>query len=196
MITDEKNRIAYLVSPAYTAACNLLPMHQNREHMTECLLDQLLLERKDADHNSIDRVAPALATFKDLAKYHAVDYLNILRKSMDDISAEECDEYQLVDDCYLFPDLFHYCRSVVGSSITGARVLCSDSSAYSCAVNFGGGRHHAKKDHASGFCYINDVVLAAMEFQKHGLQKVLIIDLGTSLRMLIESCSWIEYNYF
>jgi hypothetical protein len=30
------------------------------------------------------------------------------------------------------------------------------------AVNWSGGLHHAKKGEASGFCYINDIVLAIL----------------------------------
>ena len=31
------------------------------------------------------------------------------------------------------------------------------------AVNWSGGLHHAKKFEASGFCYVNDIVLGIME---------------------------------
>ncbi len=34
------------------------------------------------------------------------------------------------------------------------------------AVNWAGGAHHAKKAEASGFCYINDIVLAVLELLK------------------------------
>jgi hypothetical protein len=30
------------------------------------------------------------------------------------------------------------------------------------AINWSGGLHHAKKSEASGFCYINDIVLAIL----------------------------------
>ncbi len=33
-------------------------------------------------------------------------------------------------------------------------------------VNWSGGLHHAKKSEASGFCYINDIVLAILELLK------------------------------
>ena len=33
-------------------------------------------------------------------------------------------------------------------------------------VNWSGGLHHAKKAEASGFCYINDIVLAILELLK------------------------------
>ena len=34
------------------------------------------------------------------------------------------------------------------------------------ALNWGGGLHHAKKSEASGFCYVNDIVLAILELLK------------------------------
>ena len=33
-------------------------------------------------------------------------------------------------------------------------------------INWAGGLHHAKKSEASGFCYINDCVLAILELLK------------------------------
>ena len=36
------------------------------------------------------------------------------------------------------------------------------------AFNWSGGMHHAKKAEASGFCYVNDIVLAILELLKVG----------------------------
>ena len=44
------------------------------------------------------------------------------------------------------------------------------------AVNWSGGLHHAKKGEASGFCYINDIVLAILELLKYH-PRVLYIDI-------------------
>ena len=35
-------------------------------------------------------------------------------------------------------------------------------------INWSGGLHHAKKSEASGFCYVNDIVLAILELLKWG----------------------------
>jgi histone deacetylase 1/2 len=44
------------------------------------------------------------------------------------------------------------------------------------AINWSGGLHHAKKSEASGFCYVNDIVLAILELLKvHA--RVLYIDI-------------------
>lgn len=37
---------------------------------------------------------------------------------------------------------------------------------FDIAVNWSGGLHHAKKCEASGFCYVNDIVLAILELLK------------------------------
>lgn len=34
-------------------------------------------------------------------------------------------------------------------------------------INWAGGLHHAKRGEASGFCYVNDIVLAALELLKY-----------------------------
>lgn len=44
------------------------------------------------------------------------------------------------------------------------------------AINWAGGLHHAKKSEASGFCYVNDCVLAILELLKSH-QRVLYIDI-------------------
>lgn len=35
------------------------------------------------------------------------------------------------------------------------------------AINWTGGLHHAKKSEASGFCYVNDIVLAILELLRY-----------------------------
>ncbi|KAK4336834.1 hypothetical protein RND71_043654 [Anisodus tanguticus] len=61
-----------------------------------------------------------------------------------------------------------------GGSVAGAIKL--NKQACDIAVNWGGGLHHAKKSEASGFCYVNDIVLAILELLKYH-QRVLYIDI-------------------
>lgn len=51
-----------------------------------------------------------------------------------------------------------------GGSVGGAALL-NNKGADVC-LNWSGGMHHAKKAEASGFCYINDIVLAILELLK------------------------------
>ena len=41
------------------------------------------------------------------------------------------------------------------------------------AVNWAGGLHHAKKSEASGFCYVNDIVLGILELLRYVLPSCL-----------------------
>ena len=53
-------------------------------------------------------------------------------------------------------------------------VVCTLQS--DAVINWAGGLHHAKKCEASGFCYVNDIVLAILELLKFH-QRVLYIDI-------------------
>ena len=53
---------------------------------------------------------------------------------------------------------------------------CFSAQAADIAINWAGGLHHAKKSEASGFCYVNDIVLAILELLKYH-QRVLYIDI-------------------
>ena len=44
------------------------------------------------------------------------------------------------------------------------------------AINWAGGLHHAKKAEASGFCYVNDIVLGILELLRY-YARVLYIDI-------------------
>lgn len=44
------------------------------------------------------------------------------------------------------------------------------------AINWSGGLHHAKKREASGFCYVNDIVIGILELLKYH-PRVLYIDI-------------------
>ena len=79
-----------------------------------------------------------------------------------------------VDDCPVFDGLWDFCTMSAGASIEGARKLNNGDA--DIAVNWSGGLHHAKKVEASGFCYINDIVLAILELLRFHA-RVLYIDI-------------------
>ena len=82
--------------------------------------------------------------------------------------------FNVNDDCPLFPGLWPFCRSYAAASIAGAVKL--NNGAADVAINGAGGLHHAKKAEASGFCYVNDLVLAILELLKRHA-RVLYIDI-------------------
>jgi hypothetical protein len=61
---------------------------------------------------------------------------------------------------FLFmPVIYFY---TISFSIQGAANKLLNGEA-DIAINWAGGLHHAKKNEASGFCYVNDVVLGILE---------------------------------
>ena len=68
------------------------------------------------------------------------------------------------EDCPVFDGLYEFCQLSTGGSVAGAVKL--NKQATDIAVNWAGGRHRAKKSEASGFCYVNDIVLAILELLK------------------------------
>jgi acetoin utilization deacetylase AcuC-like enzyme len=71
------------------------------------------------------------------------------------------EEFNCGDDCPIFSDMYEFVRMYAGGSLAGARKICAQST--DIAINWSGGLHHAKRSEASGFCYINDIVLAILE---------------------------------
>ena len=70
--------------------------------------------------------------------------------------------------------MFEFCARYTGASLDAARQLSSGD--YDVAINWSGGLHHAKKSEASGFCFVNDIVIAINELLKH-FARVLYIDI-------------------
>ncbi|KAK8827330.1 hypothetical protein WA556_000955 [Blastocystis sp. ATCC 50177/Nand II] len=64
----------------------------------------------------------------------------------------------------VFDGMFDFCQMYCGASIDAASRL--NQGLNQICVNWSGGLHHAKKAEASGFCYMNDIVLAILELLK------------------------------
>ena len=75
------------------------------------------------------------------------------------------DKFNCFEDCPIFSDMYDFCRSYAGASLAAARKLCAGTT--DIAINWSGGLHHAKKAEASGFCYVNDIVLAILEMLRY-----------------------------
>ena len=87
---------------------------------------------------------------------------------------KDCSEFKAMEDCPVFDGLFDFCQLCTGGSVAGAAKLNNKTT--DIAVNWAGGLHHAKKSKASGFCYVNDVVLAIFELLKCH-DRVLYVDI-------------------
>ncbi|THY86482.1 hypothetical protein D6C80_09894 [Aureobasidium pullulans] len=112
-----------------------------------------------------------------MTQFHTDEYVDFLSKvtpdNMDSYAKEQ-GKYNVGDDCPVFDGLFEYCGISAGGSMEGAARL--NRQKCDVAVNWAGGLHHAKKSEASGFCYINDIVLGIIELLRFK-SRVLYIDI-------------------
>lgn len=120
---------------------------------------------------------PQLVTDKQMTMFHTDDYIDFLRKVTPDNQfhyQRELTRYNLDIDCPVFDGLYRYCQTYTGGTVGGAYRLNRQVS--DVCINWSGGLHHAKKSEASGFCYVNDIVLGILELLKYHA-RVLYIDI-------------------
>lgn len=147
------------------------PMKPHRIRMTHNLLLNYGLYRK------MEIYRPHKATAEEMTKYHSDDYIKFLRSIRPDNMSEfskQMQRFNVGEDCPVFDGLFEFCQLSAGGSAAGSVKLNRQQT--DIAVNWAGGLHHAKKSEASGFCYVNDIVLAILELLKYH-QRVLYIDI-------------------
>jgi len=76
-------------------------------------------------------------------------------------------------DCPVFKGLYDGAVLATGGTLVGAKLILSGEA--DVTFNPSGGFHHAGPERASGFCYINDVVLACIKLAEAG-KRVLYLD--------------------
>uniref|UniRef100_A0A673L6W9 Histone deacetylase n=1 Tax=Sinocyclocheilus rhinocerous TaxID=307959 RepID=A0A673L6W9_9TELE len=131
------------------------PMKPHRIRMTHNLLLNYGLYRK------MEIYRPHKANAEEMTKYHSDDYIKFLFSIRPDNMSEYSKQMQR---CKL-TIFFFLCLRL--------KLNCDQTD---IAINWAGGLHHAKKSEASGFCYVNDIVLAILELLKYH-QRVLYIDI-------------------
>lgn len=140
-------------------------------------------------HTAMDSYTSRTATREELEDFHSEDYLEFLKTAKVALPNDDNPmDYNLGgSDCPIFDGLFNYCSMYAGASIDAARKLANGES--DIAINWSGGLHHAKKAEASGFCYVNDIVLAILQLlRKH--PRVLYIDIDVHHGDGVEEAFW------
>ncbi|KAF9443827.1 histone deacetylase RPD3 [Macrolepiota fuliginosa MF-IS2] len=112
-----------------------------------------------------------------LTAFHTDEYIHFLTRVTPE-TAEELTyhgtRFLVGDDNPAFEGLFEFCSISAGGSICAAQRIASGAA--DIAINWAGGLHHAKKREASGFCYVNDIVLGILELLR-SYPRVLYIDI-------------------
>ncbi|KAL6011420.1 Histone deacetylase 6 [Asimina triloba] len=162
----KKRRVCYFYEPTigdyYYGQGH--PMKPHRIRMAHNLIVHYSLHRLMHIHR------PFPASPDDIRRFHSDDYVDFLAsvtpENQQDPSSHGRDlkRFNVGEDCPVFDGLFGFCQASAGGSI-GAAVRINRGDA-DIAINWAGGLHHAKKCEASGFCYVNDIVLGILELLK------------------------------
>jgi len=114
------------------------------------------------------------ATEEEILKFHTRAYVNVLKKA----SLGEVPGYYThgigPGDNPQFEGMWEWSCLNTGASIQGARLLLDEK--VGIAFNIAGGLHHAGEYRASGFCYVNDPVIAILHLIARG-KRVLYLDI-------------------
>ncbi|TXT08966.1 hypothetical protein VHUM_02440 [Vanrija humicola] len=186
---------AYIWSPELQAAADALPANVGRSSAVHSLIRALGLlsdggGARDGAASAVARVVPpdpALGDAAELARYHARGYVEYLLQPGDVSSSEDDDGEDgdddgdagprkkrrtamgLEHDCPRFAQLPAYASLVAAATLTACRLLSAGEA--TTAVVWDGGRHHALKGRASGFCYVADAVLGILALMRAGVPR-------------------------
>ncbi|CAE1268285.1 HDAC3 [Acanthosepion pharaonis] len=147
------------------------PMKPHRIALTHCLVLNYGLYKKMKVYR------PYRASAHDMCRFHSEEYISFLQnvtpQNVQNFT-KSLSAYNVGDDCPVFDGLFDFCSMYTGASLEAAVKL--NNNHCDIAINWSGGLHHAKKFEASGFCYVNDIVISILELLKYH-PRVLYIDI-------------------
>ncbi len=110
----------------------------------------------------------------DILAFHKADYVEALKRASRGETKWEFAYGLGPGDNPVFPGLWEWSLLHTGASLQGAQHISEGKARI--AFNIAGGLHHAGPARASGFCYVNDPVLAILHFVNRG-KRVLYLDI-------------------
>lgn len=142
------------------------PYHPLKVRRIKLVFD-LLAAYSVINHPGVRVVEPHPASEEEVRMFHDATYLAVLRGLDAGIYPENPYRYGLgPGDNPIFPGIYELGILVAGSSLEAARLVAEKKTPV--AFSIAGGLHHALPDRASGFCYINDAVLAIQWLVRQG----------------------------
>ena len=118
--------------------------------------------------NAIVR-SPEPAQESEIAEFHTQDYIDVLKAADTGREPRAAALYGLGrGDNPVFPGVWRVAQLVAGGSLLAADLVGRGE--VERAFHFAGGLHHAHAARASGFCYVNDPVLAILRLRRYGMR--------------------------
>jgi acetoin utilization protein AcuC len=113
--------------------------------------------------------APEPAAEREIATFHDPDYLRVLQAANAGAAPPGAEIFGLgPGDNPVFRGVWEAARLVAAGSLLAADIAASGEAER--VFHFAGGLHHAMRERASGFCYVNDAVLAILRLRERGLR--------------------------
>jgi acetoin utilization protein AcuC len=127
------------------------------------------------EEKTVRILTPRMATDKEVSFFHTDAYVEVLRLADSGMWVPNLFSHGLgTGDNPVFPGVYEWGTLVAGASIDCAQEVLAGRA--EIAFNIAGGLHHAMPSHASGFCHINDVVLAIIPLVEEG-KRVAYVDI-------------------
>jgi acetoin utilization protein AcuC len=114
------------------------------------------------------------ASESEILRFHSPDYLEVLKQAGSGDIAGGFSHGIGPGDNPAFPGLWQWSRLHAGASLQCAQMVSEGKA--KIAFNIAGGLHHAHAGRASGFCYVNDPVLAILRLVDQG-KRVMYLDI-------------------
>lgn len=116
-----------------------------------------------------------MAEDEELLTFHDSEYIEVLKAANVGIEVPTAYYYGLgPGDNPVFKGLYDWSKLVTGASLQAATLV--ENGEVDVAFNISGELHHAMASKASGFCYVNDIVVAIRSLLKKG-RRVAYIDI-------------------
>jgi acetoin utilization deacetylase AcuC-like enzyme len=157
------------------AECRLHDMgegHPECPQRLEAIADHLLATGLDI---ALDYRDAGPATVEQLVRAHSAGYVNELQNLLGDVASTQRPR-ALDPDTVASPGTGRAALMAAGAALAATDAVIGGSAANAfCAIRPPG--HHATRDETMGFCFFNNVAVAARHaLDVHGLQRVAIID--------------------
>lgn len=142
--------------------------HPECPERLQAIEDQLILSRID---HFLHRIDPPLATEEQLALVHSAQHIEYV-KSHQPVTGY----YELDGDTSMNPHTWQAALRSAGGAIAAVdAVMSGEVNNAFCSLRPPG--HHAEPSKAMGFCFFNNIAIAAKHaLERHGLKRIAIVD--------------------
>jgi len=153
------------------------PGHPECPERLDAIEDRLLVSGLD---HALTRLEPPLASLDEIELAHSRMHVAALRGMSDRLVEERAaggPDYTMIDpDTAMNVDSWNAILRSAGAALAATdAVMAGELENAFCAIRPPG--HHAGRDKAMGFCFINNVATAAKyAVERHGLKRVAIVD--------------------